>query len=79
MKFKLQLKDPDGVYESVQEAVGQEVAQIQGLSQAERKELTSRRVMETFERLQRWVAGGEYLTLEVDIEAGTAVVLEQRS
>lgn len=79
MKFKLQRKDPDGVYESVQEAVGQEVAQIQGLSQAERKELTSRRVMETFERLQRWVAGGEYLTLEVDIEAGTAVVLEQRS
>lgn len=81
MKIKLTLKDPDGVYESLQLAVDDAVdaddariAQLpdpQAAAEALREE-----VGEQVQRAAaRWVQWGEYVSIEIDTVAGTAVVL----
>lgn len=77
MKIKLTLKDPDGVHESVGEIVEGIVNQIMSgaagglLDRDALAEQTREGIMKT---LAPWVEYGEYITVEVDTEAKTAVV-----
>jgi len=75
MKIKLQFKDPDGVYGSVEDAVKKSLADL-GLDEDEMEPLIERRREKVNEKIRRWVKYGEYLTVEIDLEAGTAVVCE---
>lgn len=74
MKFLLQMKDPDGVFESVREAVEEDVDKL-GLPEDERDLLRDEREDRTNEQIKKWVRYGEYLTVEIDTDAGTCVVV----
>jgi hypothetical protein len=68
MKFILTMKDPDGVFYSINKAA-QSRAEEQGL---DRDQL----VEKLDEALRRWCEFGEYIRIEIDLDAGTAKVLE---
>lgn len=75
MKFKVTMKDPDGVYESREEAIKQDVAEIPGLSDEEREAVIEKRRETLRDLIGKWFEYDEYLTVEVDTEAGTCVVV----
>lgn len=73
MKVKITFKDPDGVYECVRDAVQESLPD--GLDDDERDDLLDSRTEATFEKLGQWLKWKEYVTVEFDTEAGTAVVV----
>jgi hypothetical protein len=84
VKFQITLKDPDGFYEGVKEAVAESLekgGEFQGLSDdevAELKEtLTDSRRDKVLEFLNKFTTYSEYVTLEFDTEAGTATVVRR--
>jgi hypothetical protein len=78
MKVRVTLKDPDGFYDGVQEAAKQQCSAIDGLDEDERELLLEKRVERIGEAMESWVEYSEYVTLEFDIEAGTAIVVPRR-
>lgn len=75
MKFKVTMKDPDGVYECVQEAVRKDVADV-GLNDDAEREAVFEKRMETVKAITaKWFEYDEYLTVEIDTDAGTCVVV----
>jgi len=77
MKIKIILKDPDGVYDAVLDAVKNDLAATTGIDDTERDELVSRRITKVSDQIGKWVKYGEYVTVELDTEAGTARVCEE--
>jgi hypothetical protein len=75
MKIKITVKDPDGVYESINEAVKKSVASIEGLEDFEREEMEESRTESVGEKLSKWIEYGEYITVEFDTETGEATVI----
>ena len=76
MKFKIQFKDPDGVYESIKDAVEDSLAGVgHDLNEQELEDLMFTREERTGTDLKKWIKNGEYVTVEFDTEAGTAVVV----
>jgi hypothetical protein len=75
MKFKITMKDPDGVYDSVTEAAKQSAAEAKGIDETEREELQESRRETIDQDIRQWFKYGEYLTVEIDTEAKTATVL----
>lgn len=73
MKVKLFLKDPDGVYESVKDAVQETLPD--GLNDDEAEDLLKSRMEDTHEKLKQWVEWKEYVTVEIDTATGEAKVL----
>jgi hypothetical protein len=79
MKFKVQLKDPDVLHDAIRDAVTKHVAEkaaAMDLDDEERQNLVDRRCDRIAEMAGRWFKWGEYLTVEIDTEAGTCTVLE---
>lgn len=74
MKFKITMKDPDGVYECVQEAIVKSLPD--GLTAAERDMLKESRQDTFSEYMRRWFQFGEYITVEIDTDAKTCTVCE---
>lgn len=74
MKFTVTMKDPDGVGDSITEAVRADIDSIEGLSDDERAGLAERREEEVRAAIKAWFQYSEYLTVEVDTEAGTCMV-----
>ena len=77
MKIKITMHDPDGVYDSVTDAVEASLAGVVGISDDEREELEETRRRETNATISKWIEYGEYLTIEIDTDAMTATVCEQ--
>lgn len=75
MKFRVTMKDPDCLANAVDEAVGHELASISGLSDDEREELLESRAGNVHASMRKWFEHGEYLTVEVDTNAKTCVVV----
>lgn len=79
MKIIIKLKDPDGVYESIQQIADQEVEKLveasNGLLKAGDVEDT---VGEKIREMTRsFVEYGEYVTIEIDTDTNTARVLKR--
>lgn len=74
MKIKIQLKDPDGVYESIQAAVESSIENASGLDDNEIKELLESRRKKIEGQCEPWIECGEYVTIEIDTDDGTATV-----
>ncbi len=75
MKFTITMKDPDGVYESISEAV--KLSESESLlSKDEREELYHTRRNELDEVIEPWFKWSEYLTVEIDTETKTCVVMK---
>lgn len=73
MKIKITLKDPDGVYESLREAATNSITALE-LEKGEREDLIESRHERYGEECKQWIEYGEYVTIEIDTDAGTATV-----
>lgn len=74
MKFRVTMKDPDTLHDSIVEAVEAELKTIAGLDDGDREALTGKRQVAAADVCGRWFKYSEYLTVEIDTDAGTAVV-----
>jgi hypothetical protein len=78
VKFRITMKDPDGAYESIQDAATERADQIAKntpLVHGEREALFDSSVNYLREAASKWMEYGEYLTVEIDTEAMTCVVV----
>lgn len=75
MKITITLKDPDGVIDSINDCLKDEVRSIEGLSDDEKEDLIETRREEVNEKLSKFIEYGEYVTIEFDTELLTARVL----
>lgn len=76
MKFKVFLKDPDGFYESIEEAATDYVNEhFPAADQNEQEILIDSRRDKIKDFISKWVQYGENVQIEFDTEAGTATVV----
>lgn len=76
MKFQVQMKDPDTLYDAIQDAVNAGLRD-EGHPDDEREALAELRERKISALCSKWFKYGEYLTVEIDTEAGTCVVVGQ--
>jgi hypothetical protein len=75
MLIRIQFKDPDRVGDAVQQAVSEAVHAVPDLSTDERDMVMDARMERTWEDLEKFVEYQEYVTIEIDTDAGTARVV----
>lgn len=75
MKFKVTMKDPDTLHDAIDEAVTEDLAKMQFLSAEDREALYESRRNAAQAVTSKWFRYGEYLSVEIDTDAGTATVL----
>lgn len=74
MKIKVTLKDPDVLDDSIREVV--DMFTVGALTNEELEAVKELR-KESYHRIaDKWFQSGEYLTVEIDTEAQTCIVLE---
>jgi demethoxyubiquinone hydroxylase (CLK1/Coq7/Cat5 family) len=76
MKFKVTMKDPDTLHDAITEAVAKEVGAMTSADAEEKAEIAVIRTEKTGELCAKWFRYGEYVTIEIDTEAKTAIVCE---
>jgi len=74
MKIKVTMKDPDTMFVAVQDAVDQELSEM-NLPKDEVDALSELRAEKEREKLSKWFRYSEYLTVEFDTDEMTATVL----
>lgn len=77
MKFKITFKDPDGVLNSISEAVDKSLDEMVGVTEDEKEALRDIRCDVLREHLKKWIQYDEYVTIEFDTEAKTAIVIQR--
>ncbi len=76
MKIRLHLKDPDGVSNSLDEAATEATESVRHEQLPfEYEEVQERMVEKLAGQIEKWVKYQEYVTIEIDTEAGTAIVV----
>lgn len=76
MKIRIFLKDPDGVYESLRDAFAEAVAdENPNLSSDERQTIAEQRKEDADGVIRKWIEFEENVTIEIDTETNTAIVL----
>ena len=73
MKFRVSMKDPDTLYEAIADAVHEDTAAI--ADPYERDAVKQVRSQNVRKLCSQWFRYGEYLTVEIDTEAGTCTVV----
>jgi hypothetical protein len=73
MKFQVQMKDPDTLHDAIEEAVRGELMTTS--DPEERDMLVEHRSERVAKLCSRWFRYGEYLTVEIDTDAETCVVV----
>lgn len=74
MKFTVSMKNPDALDDAIRDAVREDIARNDGIAADEVDLLMEHRCDKVREACKQWFEHGEYLTVEVDTEAGTCVV-----
>lgn len=74
MKFEVQMKDPDTLHDAIREAVEAEVEAMPGLEADEKEGVIDTRVEKVQKQCGKWFEYSEYLTVEIDTDAGTCTV-----
>ncbi len=78
MKIKISFKTPDAVSNAIADAFGTEATDPHGDSVTVIDDDVYEKAEAAREKLRKWVMYGEYITIEFDLEAGTATVLPAR-
>jgi hypothetical protein len=82
MKLKVTFKDPDGVYDSIQKAVNewtaQKMSELDWASEEDslKEDIKEQKQQEINLKLCKWLKYSEYVTIEFDLEAEKATVME---
>jgi hypothetical protein len=69
MKLKITLKDPDALNDEIENAVIHEYPCVGA-------DIRSEKIEEIEVLTRKWFKYGEYVTIEIDTETGTAKILE---
>lgn len=77
MKFRVTFKDPDGVYEALDSAAREQLGTDldDAYTQREADDMVTLRRDTLSDQIRPWVEYSEYLTVEFDTEAKTAIVV----
>jgi hypothetical protein len=78
MKILVTMKDPDTLYDAIKDATDA-LPMIEGLTPGEMALVRERRAQEARTVCHRWFEHGEYLTVEVDTETETCVVVPKEA
>lgn len=78
MKFRVTMKDPDTLLDSVNEAVMDDLKKVEGLNRVEIEAVADQRKEEFSDLCGAWFRYGEYLTVEIDTDAKTCVVVPNK-
>lgn len=78
MKFRVTMKDPDTLHDAIREAVKREVDGFPANDDEEREMLIESRTEKCNDLCGRWFKYSEYLTVEIDTDAKTCVVVENK-
>jgi len=77
MIFTVTMKDPDTLHDAIVDAVREEVSAM-NLDKEETEMLVESRHEKISDVCQKWFKYGEYLCVEIDTDAGTATVVENK-
>ncbi len=77
MKFTVTMKDPDTLHDAIADAVSEAVSPLSNDAD-EREAIAEVRREKINELCSQWFEYGEYLTVEIDTDAGTCVVVPRR-
>ena len=77
MKIRITMKDPDCLDDAIADQVKRELDKVEGVDPEEREQLVEARCERIREKLRKWFEYGEYLTVECDTEADTAIVIQK--
>ena len=75
MKFRITLKDPDGVGMSIDDVAAQTIPE--DLTENEKEVIMDLRRQRMSDFLKKWIEFDEYVTLEFDTNEKTATVVER--
>lgn len=78
MKIRVTVKDPDGFYDCVKDAVKDSLDELEGLDEQEKEDLLEHRLEKTWDKLEKFVDCQEYVTIVFDTDAGTATVEKRK-
>jgi hypothetical protein len=78
MKFRVTMKDPDTLSDAMEGAVVQQLKTIEGINDAERELIFEHRRDALGELCGKWFESGEYVTIEIDTHAMTAIVVPNK-
>jgi hypothetical protein len=70
MKLRLTFKDPDGVYDSLKEEA------IRLLDEEQSAQTVQDKINDLYDVVEDYITFGEYVTIEIDTDAGTATVVQ---
>jgi len=73
MKIQITMKDPDGVYDAIMEA---SCRGLEDFDEDQKDRVVELRQEKIGEQLKNWIRFGELVTIEFDLDAGTARVAE---
>lgn len=76
MKFKVSMKDPDTLHDAITDAIKE--MKFPDLSGDEAELVRDKRNEEVSALCSKWFEYGEYLTVEIDTDAGTCTVVNVR-
>jgi hypothetical protein len=77
MIIEITLKDSDGIYDSITDALNAEVEKMDiEMGEDEKESFIDKRREKINEVLGEWVEYGEYLTLKVDIKKKTCEIVK---
>lgn len=77
MKFRITMKDPDRPYDCISDATTESLSEMEGLSGPEREALYETRRDKLSSFVDQWLEYGEYITVEFDTEANTAIIVKR--
>lgn len=75
MKIRIALKDPDGVYDSIADAARDSVDGMTFMDDDEKETFLEKRHGNLSNACRKFIEYGEYVTIEIDTETGTAEVI----
>lgn len=78
MKFQVTMKDPDTLHDAIKDAVKKSLSDL-GLEEDELEPLIERRHEKVYDLCSKWFRYGEYLTVEIDTDAKTCVVVPDKN
>lgn len=78
MIFRVTMKDPDVLYDSINESLDEEL-KASGLSDDEQEAVRELRYEKLSEVASKWFEYGEYLTVEIDTDKETIKVIENET
>lgn len=76
MKFKVTMKDPDTLHDAIRDAIKKDLKEYGVTDKDEQEALQEIRAEKIGKLTSKWFEYGEYLTVEIDTDAGTATVCE---